>query len=169
MRVLDPAGAPLAGAQVFARLRGNLVPGANVLTNADGYARLGGLPAQRCAVYAKRVNAPADWLKVSRLVLAEGQEIEMRLRIGLRVSGLVVENGKPVAQAWARLATPNGDTIAQIQTDAEGRFTFLVDPIHEGPFALWGHRFEGAKRFEATIDDFKPGGDPVQLELQPTG
>ena len=118
-------------------------------------------------IYAKGVGAPENWLKVSLYVLAEGQELEMKIRVGVKVSGVVIENGKPVESAWARLTMADGRGIHRTQTDAQGRFSFLVDPTKKGPFVLWAHRFEGNKRFEAKIDDYKLGGDPVRIELKP--
>ena len=124
MRALDGAGAPVQDAVVLVRLpeRELPYPDERVLrTGADGAARLDDVPAGRAFVRLLRGGA-----RDADVVGGETATVDLRLRAGIRVLGLVVdEGGRPVpdASVWLseRWTSAHGGVVAV--TDVEGRFT----------------------------------------------
>jgi len=171
VRVLQPDGSPLPGAQVFLRdARGGLVPGANVLTDKEGIAALKGLPDGDVSVWAKPVRLPKaeDWMEASLYpLLAEGQTVTLKFREGLRVRGEVTStDGEPVTEAYVS-AYKGGDMLANVQTDPEGIFSLLVPADTQMPLRLFAQKWEGQTLLTATIEAWAPERGDVAMALAP--
>ena len=136
--VVDPAGRPVAGAQVApTTLSGNPVDQLGVLTDAEGRFRLEGVPrsepvhvmAIRRGGVAPAVEVPADSAEPVRLTLDAEKAVAMAGRV-------IDANGRPVAGARVHIeltweqgpdfdnrhdpALPGAD--GELTTDAEGNF-----------------------------------------------
>ncbi|MCK6462110.1 MAG: carboxypeptidase-like regulatory domain-containing protein, partial [Planctomycetes bacterium] len=169
VRVLAPDGSPLRGAQVFARdARGGLVPGANVLTDAEGVAALTALPDGDISVWAKavRLAEAEDWMDASLYpLLAEGQTATLRIRQGVRVRGMVeTAAGEPAAGVFVS-AYRRSDLVGSAETDAEGGFSFLVPGDTPMPLRLLAQRWEGRTLLQATVDRWTPERGDVAMAL----
>ena len=139
VRAWTPEGAPAADVQVYARVGGHHVPGANVRTGADGTATLHGLPDEAVLLQARALPGSGYETRWADLqiypVLAEGQEIELRFETAQIVTGRVVDNsGEPVAGAFVAVVS-NRRPLASTKTDEEGLYRFrlsrkLPAPLH---------------------------------------
>jgi len=139
VRVLDPDGEPLAGAQVYAKHMGKLVPGANLLTGKEGRVELHGLPGARCLVSARLVPShpqSKQTVAATGIVVPEGQEVTLRLERALWVRGIVLDaDGKPVAgaDAYARRAQTG---LGRTKSEANGRFALKLRASQKMPIGL---------------------------------
>ena len=142
-RVLDPAGKPVAGAEIQGQLTGE-TPGISVLTRfrtrsgADGKYSFRGLPSCRLLITVKPGPAtsafhPTNVIAKSAQVLP----IDLKLEKALRVGGIVVDTaGKPVAGAYvgATCEASNGQPFLHVKTNQEGRFEL---PLPSGAFDVY--------------------------------
>ena len=141
--------------------------GANVLSDARGRAILQGMPRAQAAVYAKPLSKPAHWMKASAWAEPEAEEIEIRIKEGVVLSGVVLENDEPVAGVSVSFVVKDWPKKT-VTTDAKGRFEMLVDPDREGPLMLWAYRRDKqGRRFEARLENFRPDSEPRKLRLKP--
>ncbi|MBI2922116.1 MAG: sigma-70 family RNA polymerase sigma factor [Planctomycetes bacterium] len=126
--------------------------GTGTLTDDEGLAVLHDLPDRDLAIHA--VLADASWLPASLAgVRPAGQEVELRMRPGLVVSGQVVSgDGAPLEDPWVS-AWAGQSKVAGVRCDKDGFFRFLVDPAIGTPLAVFG-------------EDFRKGGRPVQACLE---
>ena len=170
--VVDPDGKSVAGAQVYAYFRRKIV--ANVLTNADGRAVLGGLPATTTTLWARVLpDHPrhADWAKAWVVVhVPEGQEVRLQIEEGVTVSGVVLaRDGKPARGAYVGIGPQEG-MITQGRTDDEGRFTFLLKTKQAKDLRIavsWSE--PDGRVWQAAVDDYNPRDGALTLQLQPPG
>ncbi len=155
VQVLDPGGNPLPGAQVYAKLMGKNIPGANVITRAEGRATLRGLPEAKCWVNARVVPSHPEsenWTAASLVVEPEGQEITLRLGRALWVRGVVVDaKGKPVAGAKA-YAYHVQTQLGEAKTNAKGEFALKLRGNQKMPIGLLVVAGDKQKR----IDPYTP-------------
>jgi len=139
VRVLDPSGRPFRGAQVYVKLHGGLVEGANVLTDEQGLAALHALPDAKVVVFARAV--PGDprasaWIGTSAIVVPEGQRVELRLRRAVRIHGVVLDpERKPVEGAYVQVYH-GGDPLKMVRSAADGRFELSLPADHPGELEL---------------------------------
>ncbi len=138
VRVIDPAGKPLAGAEVWiAAHRGEPA----LVTGVDGVVTLGGLdPRQDAEV---EVCRPGSMPEALRVTTVPAGRLDVPLRPAAALAGTVVDaDGAPVAGALVvanRHGTPfvrweyctEGDSQT---TDGEGRFT--ITPLKPGWFSV---------------------------------
>jgi uncharacterized GH25 family protein/protocatechuate 3,4-dioxygenase beta subunit len=129
--VVDEAGSPLAGAQVWASL-GN--DSHSAVSGKDGRFEIGGLAAGKHTVSANlQGRAPASAQNV-----AEGtSDVRLVLVKGLSLSGTVLDrDGKPCANTNVHLTLgkDGADGHNWAQTDAQGRFK--AEGLKEGTWAV---------------------------------
>jgi len=173
VRVRTPHRAPWAHVQVFARHMGKPVPGANVLTDAAGWASLSGLPNADIAIYARvpAGNAEAEeWMRhMSWPVRADDQEIEVVLRRARHLRGVVMLGEQPQKGVFVTLYKSN-PMVANAQTDAAGKFHFKIERVLAGP--LWIHAAaadETGTMHQARVNQLEPSDvDGLTLQLVPS-
>ena len=163
--VTGPDGTPAPGIQVYARLRGQDVPGANVLTDAAGRAELKRLPAVPLLVQATPTAGGSGrdrWAKWSSgLVTPAGQDLQARLLVGRVLEGRALDpEDQPVAGALVSLMNRSG-IVDGVRSDAEGRFRIVVSPEAEGPFSLSA----STNTLMATLENVVPDAKPVVLSM----
>ena len=172
VRVSTPHGAPWAHVQVFANHMGKLVPGANVLTDAAGWATLNGLPNADIAVYARvpARHAEADaWMRhMSWPIRADGQELEVVLRRTRHLRGNVKLGERSIEGAFVSLYKSNR-MLANVRTGAAGEFHFKIERALKGP--VWIHTTwvdEAGTLRQARVNQLEPSDvDGMTLQLTP--
>ena len=161
-RIPDEGGGPIAGAHVMAQ--GRMLSTFLAFTTASGDYRLV-LPDPFTMVVTADGYAPARWQ--SRI--ADGARRDFRLAPGARVSGRVVADGRPVAEAIVRLL-PAGMGLRdkwerQATSDPEGRFAFTDLPATQfRPFVRHGALVTPAR---AVLSPRAGGEEIIELALQP--
>ncbi len=123
VHVLDPNGAPLAGARVGYWPRSPQEKPAEERTNARGTLRLEGLPAREVSIYALVAEGAGFLGPRQQELIPNGQTITMRCRAARRIRGRVVqEDGTPAPKA--RLDMEIDGQGWGWNCDKEGRFDF---------------------------------------------
>lgn len=125
-------GAPVAGATVTALdMRGEVLAAAE--SDATGGFDLAGLPEGEftVAVSAFGYHPTAVSARVSSRDTAL---LEVLLRPGVRVAGVVRGGGRPLAQARVTLTDSRGNVIEAVATDADGAYTF--GNLDEGTYTV---------------------------------
>lgn len=98
-------------------------------TDSLGYAEFRNLPRRSLSLHIYHGD---PWISESRdPIQPDGQEIEVQLRRGFHVKGLVLgPDGEPLTYAVLRLSDGNGEDLQKVETDASGRFAVFLDPAH---------------------------------------
>lgn len=125
-------GAPVSGATVTALdMRGEVLAAAE--SDATGGFDLAGLPEGEftVAVSAFGYHPTAVSARVSSRDTAL---LEVLLRPGVRVAGVVRGGGRPLAQARVTLTDSLGNVIETVATDADGTYTF--GNLDEGTYTV---------------------------------
>ncbi len=125
-------GAPVSGATVTALdMRGEVLAAAE--SDATGGFDLAGLPEGEftVAVSAFGYHPTAVSARVSSRDTAL---LEVLLRPGVRVAGVVRGGGRPLAQARVTLTDSLGNVIETVATDADGAYTF--GNLDEGTYTV---------------------------------
>lgn len=166
--VLDPEGRPAVGVTVTPppEWMGRVAAGPE--TDAAGVVEWLDLIARPASfsVWPGPASAGAGrWLWESvGPVVPDGQTVTVRLREGVRVSGIVLRpDGTPVRRANV-LARRGEETVGGAQSGEDGRFSILLDPTRHLPFDLRASDPEDA-RSEATLPDLRAGAEDVTLRL----
>ena len=170
VRVRRPHGAAWAHVQVYANHMGKLVPGANVLTDAAGWATLTGLPDADIAVYARLParHAEADaWMRhMSWPIRADDQELEVVLRRTRHLRG-VVKLGEDLKTGAFVVLFKSSRMVSRVRTDAEGTFHLKVERTLTGP--LWVHAMwtdDSGTLHQARVNQLEPSDvDGLTLQL----
>lgn len=164
VRVLSPDGEPIPDASVGAIGWAGRVYG---VTGEDGRCVLDGLPDRevtlRVAAFPRDAEAP--WVApAAKDVVPEGQEVELRVRVGKFVRGTVVDgDGKPVS--GASVVLPGLDSV---RTGADGRFAVAGLPGEPTPLKANDRRDPDARPREATFPRVVPGEtDDLKVVLHP--
>lgn len=177
VKVLDPAGRPVANAKVAATTMtfglyvtmGAAMAGIpDVITREGvtddlGVARFQPIPAEK---YDVVVRAPGFMLEaVENVVVAAGrvEHVAVTLRPGLSIQGTVVDvEGSPVAGAYVTgLTQSTFRQAAAVQTDASGSFT--LDGLQAGSYWLFaGHDEKG----DGQATQVKAGDRGVRIDLK---
>ncbi len=129
VRVEGPDGEPLAGVTVSV-FPGPRTANSRGQTDADGRVELGDLLARKIAVTAGFRRAQEQGLvpPAPLELIPNGQEVVLRFEKGVPLKGVLLQpDGKPAAggQIFVRIGKR---ILAQIITDAEGRFTVYIPP-----------------------------------------
>ena len=178
-RVVDPAGAPVAGVRVRAG-HGNLTPTQGGLdpcrplkvvqtTGEDGRFLLAPLAAGRCTV---SVNATEQRFQPwSRSLTPDGTELLIQLSSGLALSGMVLgADGAPLDGAEVRLQGASEDEFGNDTAwagTAGGRF--VLEPLVPATDAVLGVSAAGHALFvrEGVVVDEAAAAAPLELRLEP--
>lgn len=169
-RVVDPAGSPVAGAQVISRDQETPDNGNDAFfgsfvtstatertsrTNAEGEFVLAHLAPGNYKVVIDHPQFAGTTL--TSLQVADGQTAQVpptTLREGGIVRGTVVQGGQPVTRAFLQLySTTEPSRSYQARTDAEGRFEF--QHVRPGSFKLTATRSSPSSStdpFQAILD-----------------
>ncbi|MCL4819350.1 MAG: carboxypeptidase regulatory-like domain-containing protein [Vicinamibacteria bacterium] len=150
-RVLDEEGQPLADVRVAVEAR----DGASGETDAAGDYELHGVATGAFQVQFRKSGFRSERAKVQ--VPPEGARQDARLRRGLSLAGVVVdEGGRPVADArvGATTAAAGGEN-AGAEADAEGRFR--LEGLAPGRYVVWARGADG----QAKQEDVDPEKSPV--------
>lgn len=158
--VLDPAGRPMTDVRVSAH-------GRTERSDASGSAEFPGLPDEPFLPVVTWENArmPEDegWVLPVMKPVRPGSSYVLQYRVGRRIEGrLTSPDGRPCA--GSSLLVNNGWFLcAVLTTDADGRFSALVDPFPPAPYrvVVTGEGQDWTE-FE---HDFLPGDSPVTLTL----
>jgi len=174
-RVLDPEGAPVAGAVVvlggedgfgLRRLpdgtEGRAPAGQRRSTAADGTFACEGVAAGSMAVLA-RGRGLAPWRGTVEILAGRQAELEIRLTKGARIEGVVRDaTGKPVERAEVEV-----DSVASLagsyrRTRADGKFA--LDGLAPGEIELRvEHEKFGATKSKVTVADGAAGQVEIVL------
>lgn len=172
VRVVDPDGRPVAGAEVRAWVESVGVAGAVVVTGTNGRAEIANLPARRLIVGAKMPPddpRAAKWVEASLYgVTPDDREVEVQFREGVSVAGRVVDAaGEPVAGATVRVFADRR-IAGSATTDAKGRFAFAVASVPEKGLYLQAYLVKaGASTLSFDDPAFRPGADGVTIRVAP--
>jgi len=162
--VLDPQGAPVAGAKVaphvdtaqrLQRLRGD-PDQAEAVSQEDGTFLLSGLAEGRMALEARaRGFAGSEPLEVELRAGETSTGLVLRLRKGATVTGEVYgPDGKPVSVRVMAQA-PGGLEMSMAQSDGEGRFR--LEGLDPGAWTITALLQGGAIDPEGEADDMTAG------------
>lgn len=188
--VVDPAGTPIAGAEVSAQTadRSQLLirqlMAVRGETGADGRCRLRGLRTERTTVEASATARLTATATIDLPAGGETQQVRLELAEGGKVTGIVTTaDGVPLAGAHAAHCPSDnipllGDLAAQL--GAEQMASIAESGVRtdaEGRFELTGLADEGAFLVVAAHPDHAPGqtkgvrmGDrDVRVALKPLG
>jgi uncharacterized GH25 family protein len=164
-RVLNDAGAPLAGAEVRAGF-GVFRTGRLATSDAEGRYRLVGLPSDAIAVVARAVGS-RELEQSAEFELAGGftrTQHDFVFHDGVPCEGIVVDDhGRPVPGAEVEAANDDGDDVFAARCDRGGRFRF--------PHALPGSevflsvRKDGFEQPSPERFALEPGQDLLRVEL----
>lgn len=176
--VIDAAGAPLAGAEVWVRdgegWRWPAAVSGTVETDQDGRFRVEDAPAGRLFVHARAAaHAPGE-VEVGMTGPGRTREnVRIELRDGGVVAGLVLDaSGNPVADATVLAAArrsgregPDAPAEPAIRTDADGRFRF--DTLRAGPTVIAARSDDAGGT--ASVEVVEGGRVDVEVRLEPAG
>jgi hypothetical protein len=162
--VVDPAGAPIEGAEVLVRGRSAIVLHVSGETGPEGKVALSGLPAGS----RFRVEASADgFLTARRQLTRDDFPYEIALEEGAGIAGEVVDGeGEPLADAEVRIRGRDGNRSRAVSTDRHGRFEAagvppgVVTVSAEAP----GYRLTKAVSVETETGEWTEG---LLLEMEP--
>jgi len=169
--VRDTAGGPIAGAEVTLKLNaselmrnmrideGGVTGSPNASTGPDGRFKLTGLEAgQRLIVAKKNGFAESEPVEVQIEAEAELTDVELALRNGGRILGMVYDNrGEPLA-GGSILVQLSTDPLLQLfaKTDLKGEF--VVDHVAPGD---WNVIHMPMQSSQSTSED--PTGDMMSM------
>ncbi len=164
VRLLDPDGAPLAGARIV--VEGDR----SGRTDADGRVAIEGLPgrALRLEVRVEGGAPDADWLRPLADRVEPGEtEVVLRMRRAHRLDGVVLgPTGRPVPGADLYLTQARQSWITG-KTDDAGRFTLRMDPDRYFPVELRACRVsQGTGAWSGSLTLPGPPTEPVTVRLQ---
>jgi hypothetical protein len=167
--VLDPDGKPVAGVElrlsvpVAADARGS----GHATTDDQGRARLTGLPVEELVLSAygrpgARLAPPAP----SRVV-PRGQEIVLRCRPGVALSGVVLlPDGKPLVGS-VRVTLTEGDvTLDAMQSGEGGRFALVAPMEPAAAVRLSCFATTDAGKHLSCVAEVRPGQQEIELQLK---
>jgi hypothetical protein len=139
-RVLTRGGAPVAAAQVTARVRGiGRAPGRAFVTRTDDGGRfaLREIDAGEITLAVEAGTRGRADLRKAPLAGGETKTLELTLGAGVSVAGTVrFEDGAPAASAIVTAAPPDGELV-QGRADEHGRFFLGPLPPGELLVAAW--------------------------------
>ncbi len=162
--VLGPDGTPAPDVQVYVRVAGRNVAGANRRTGADGRAAFEGLPESGGVLFATPLGESKGherWLPVAVPIRPHGEEVTLHLREARVVHGVVrAADGTPARGAVVSVLK-NGDPAPPIEADPEGRFVLLLDPADVSSVRLSAATAEARSPWV----DLPDGDSPVVLLL----
>ena len=167
-RTVDASsGAPLAGVQVNAWPLSDDEPGpgpSTTLTDAEGRFALRGLrPHTRYSINAWRSDFVADQDLTVDVHPGPAVEVVRRLSPASRVSGVVQQQGRPLAGARIRAErSPYAQSFTSL-SQADGRFTLHGVPRGSDTLVVEGFRVLGPARLEVRA----PEERDLVLEVEP--
>lgn len=172
VRVLTPAGEPVAGARILTRLGHWMATGPEIRTDAAGRATVPGLPRRerRLLVDLDDVELPSAGLiePHERSVVPGGEEIELVLRRALALTGRVVTDADtPASWSGVEVRTPDGERLAGATSEHDGSFRVLVpeDAPAELTVVAWTFT-EDRRRLEGRVTHVAPGASGVVVRVE---
>lgn len=160
-------GEPVPGAsvRVLSRQetrRGDLRPGSEVQTDAEGGFRVEGVPPGPASVIARRGKHHHVERKIE--VRPGDQRVDLVFGPGYTVSGRVVDGGgRPVADARVGLQPLGYLADADEATTDDGRFTYHDVPAGRYEVAAWRRGFAAATSDPFEVDDRDVEGVVVEM------
>lgn len=124
VRVLLPDGSPVKGAEIA-------IFGP---TDDNGERKLTGLPARPMHLWVKWETTEYARPKMQKVV-PDGQVVEIRFRNANPITGRLLRDGKPVANASVSIQRDR-ENLAGAQTNSQGQFRLLVAAEESGPFKI---------------------------------
>jgi len=166
VRALTPDGKPASDVQVYARIAGRNIPGANVRTDVNGMATLRGLPDESIVIQARALPGTPEAERWTDLVvspvLASGQRIDLTFEAAVVIVGQVVDpSGEPVGGAFVALSTARRP-VATATSDERGGFRFRASPKLPFPLRLTATLKERSVTYGKVSRD-EPG--PIKIVL----
>jgi len=165
-RVLDEAGAPVAGVHVSLVTSESSWTSLGATTADDGRFELEGVDAGRYHARAEK-EGYATYLSDAMIVSGPVDGLELRLARGAAIVGRVVglePDDLPAVQIHASSRDHRGSAVAAV--DFEGRFR--LEGILPGSWQVLAAKGEGG-RVETEIVDVEPGVAEVPVTLDFTG
>ncbi len=173
IQVLSPEGEPVAGADVELWDRKPLT---RVASDARGRAAFSELTS---ASHTVNIIPPdggtaKGWMRTREFgIVPAGQTVELKFRKGIRLSGTVVRpDGAPCEDAHVAVTNLSETSIEPpghfIDCDAQGRFSFLLDPAWVERLKLRAWAKVDGKQMTVSRP-IEPGefGEPIRMQVEP--
>jgi hypothetical protein len=134
--IVDDSGTPIAGANVNVRLDARQFPG--LTTDSDGAFTLGDLPA---GTYDVSAFAPANFVRSTQVVIADGESAQVTLVLPLRdasIAGRVVDgSGNPIPDVFVNASRPSsGGGIDGSGASSASDGTFQLSELGAGDWLV---------------------------------